>query len=92
MSFTHTHKSDVALEFEAGKSRLRSEGQIVLRKMLNEALQTYTTEFNAAVAKGGLPKVNFSRAEVQSLLFTAAQKQLAPPVEAKATEVTDAND
>ena len=72
----HTYKDEVALAYDANKKRLRTEGSIILAAVMNEALHEMTSQFNAALAEGGILEITGSREEMKSFLRSAAQKEL----------------
>ncbi len=72
----YTYKDAVALAYDGNKKRLRAEGSIILDGLMNEALDTMTTEFNEALNRGELLEIGGTRTEMLGFLRTAAQKQL----------------
>jgi hypothetical protein len=74
----HTYKDDVALAYDANKSRLRVEGKILLASAMNEALHEMTTQFNEALAHGEILEIGGSKEELKALLLKAAQRELSP--------------
>lgn len=77
----HTQKDDVQLAYDANKKRLRAEGQIVLARVMNEALHEMTTGFNEALARGEILEIGGSREELRALLLKASQRELGPAPE-----------
>lgn len=73
---SYGYKDEVALTFEANKKRLRAEGAVILARLMNEALNEMTTQFNAALARGEILSIGASAEEMKGFLRTAAQKQL----------------
>ncbi len=72
----YVYKDAVALAYDGNKKRLRAEGSIILDGLMNEALNTMTTEFNEALNRGELLEIGGTRTEMLGFLRTAAQKQL----------------
>jgi hypothetical protein len=70
------YKDNVRLTFDANKKRLRAEGQILLDRVMNEALNEMATQFNDALARGELLEIGGSQAEMRQFLAVAAAKQL----------------
>lgn len=75
---SYNHKDAVELAYDANKKRLRTEGAILLAEAMNEALNEMTEQFNAALDQGNILHIGGTREEMKALLFSAAQKKLAP--------------
>lgn len=76
----YIHKDNILLEFEANKKRLRTEGRIVLDRVLNEALDQMAKEFNAGLDRGEVLRVESSPNELRRLLWQAARLELSDVV------------
>jgi hypothetical protein len=72
----HTYKDNVALTFDANKKRLRTEGQIILAALMNEALHEMTSQFNEALSRGEILEIGGSREEMKGFLRIAASREL----------------
>lgn len=72
----HAHKDDLQLAWMEAREKLNLVGRQVLRRVLNEALTELDVQFQAAIQRGEVLELEASREELQSLLLSAAQKQL----------------
>lgn len=73
---TYHYKDKVSLEYDANKERLRAEGRIILREVMNEAISEMTKQFNTALNEGRILSIGGTREEMKSLLLVAANRQL----------------
>lgn len=74
------HKMDeVELAFEGNKKRLRTEGSIILQRVMNEALAEMTSQFQESLAHGELLQLGGTAAEMKQYLKLASEKQFALP-------------
>lgn len=71
---TFTHKTDVDLTFDANKRRIRTEANILLAALINEALEEMSTKFNKGLAKGNVLEIGGDRDEMRALLRRVAKK------------------
>ena len=72
----HKHRDDVDLAWVEAREKLTLVGRQILRRVLNEALTELDVQFNAALQRGEVLELEASRAELEGLLLSAAQKQL----------------
>lgn len=72
----HIYKDSVGLAYDANKKRLRTEGQIILAALMNEALHEMTAQFNEALSRGEVLEIGGSREEMKEFLRIAATREL----------------
>lgn len=75
---SYNHKNQYALAFDANKKRLRTEGGIILARVMNEALNEMTERFNEGELRGEVLEIGGSQEELRELLFLASQKAIGP--------------
>ncbi len=72
----YAYKDEAELIYDANKRRLRAEGAIALSRVMNEALNEMTTQFNEGIERGELLEIGGTKEEMEQLLLKAAQKRL----------------
>lgn len=75
---SYIYKDKYALAFDANKKRLRTEGGILLARVMNEALNQMTEQFNEGKHRGEVLEIGGSQEELRELLFLASQKAIGP--------------
>lgn len=73
---SYRYKDKVELAFDANKTKLRAEGNIILKSLMNEALNEMSIEFNAKLAAGEIYHIGGSREDMLRFLRIAATKEL----------------
>lgn len=74
----YTYKDESALTYDANKIRLRTEGRLLLARLMNEAIAEMTRQFNDAQLRGELLEVTGNQDQLRELLWAAAQHTLGP--------------
>lgn len=69
-------KDETALVFDQNKKRIRFEVQLLVDRVLNEALAQMADEFVSALARGELLVLDGNEDELRGLLRRAAAKEL----------------
>lgn len=75
----YTKKDNILLTFEENKKRLRMEGNLILARVMNEALAEMSGQFTEALARGELLKIGGSADEMREFLRVAADRHLRGP-------------
>jgi hypothetical protein len=68
-------KDDVDLVYDANKTRLRVEAQILLDEAMNEALNEMTQQFIAGLGRGELLEIGGTQEEMQQFLRVAVNRR-----------------
>ncbi len=70
----YIRKGTAQLVYDANKKRIRTEAQVLLAEVVNDAIDAMTTEFNAALNNGEVLHIGGEREEMLRFLRTAARK------------------
>jgi hypothetical protein len=71
-----TSKDEATLAYEANKKRLRVEGQLILDRVMNEALRDMTAEFNKNLNRGRIVSLALNEDALKRSFRRAAKKVL----------------
>jgi hypothetical protein len=73
---SYRRKDQVQLAYDANKKRIRAEASILLDAVVNEALDVMTAEFNEALLRGEILRIDGTQQEMVAFFQKAARKQL----------------
>lgn len=74
----YKHQDELALLWGEYRTRLRTEGTIVLRRVMNDVLEEAKKQFNREVMEGGVPEVRIDKAAIRQLFLSKAYDVLRP--------------
>lgn len=72
----YRHKDKYVLSYDAGVKRIRLEGRLALDQVLNDALDAWSKEHEAAKKRGEVLELTGDREELTRYLRVSARKAL----------------
>lgn len=72
----YNRKNESTLTFNANKKRLRNEAQILLDALMNDALSEMSDEFEEALIRGEVQRIEGTREDLREYLRRASERVL----------------
>lgn len=76
MAIGYTRKDEVTLAWLDNRDTVKSQGSMLLRRVLNEALTELDAQFTAALKAGQVLELDPDKSAIKALLLKVAQKEL----------------